>query len=461
MANLPTLMALSPLDGRYHHAFDKLRELTSEYGLIRERLHVEILWLIALSRCRQVPDVPTLDEAQEQYLTDIYDRFTLAQAEEIQAIEGDIKHDIKAIEYFLGNKLLDHPTLKLLIPFIHFGSTSDDVSNVAYSVVMQAVREQVLLPALEALIVQLRIFSSDYADLAMLARTHGQPASPTTLGKEFANSLARVVHEVQTLKSVNLTAKFNGSVGNYNALHLAYPDVDWLQFTRHFIEDLGLKFNACTTQIEPHDRLSEYLQCLSRINTILLDCARDCWGYISIDYFQLQSKQNEVGSSVMPHKVNPIDFENAEGNLGVANALCGHFAEKLPVSRWQRDLSDSTVLRNLGCIMGYSVLAFQNLLVGLKKIQPNLVVIERDLTNHWEVLSEGIQTVMRRYGISEAYEQLKAVTRGEKIDDAGLRAFISQLSLPDSIKEQLLALRPDNYLGYASLLALKISNNEE
>jgi len=450
-----SLMAISPLDGRYTSKLDHLRQTLSEFGLIRFRVLIEIRWLIALIQNDEISELNAFNKKDLPFLESIIDDFNLQDAERVKTIEQTTNHDVKAIEYFIREKILVRPEFNFLIPFIHFACTSEDINNLSYSLMLKEVRENALMPALLEILENLTHKADEYAKIAMLARTHGQTATPTTLGKEFANFAARLDYQCQTLKNQRLLGKFNGAVGNYNAHYAAYPEINWVEFNAKFVESLGLTFNPYTTQIEPHDFIAEFLQCLIRINIILLDLSRDFWTYTSLGYFQQKSSANEVGSSTMPHKINPIDFENAEGNLGIANALADHLAFKLPVSRLQRDLSDSTAMRNIGSIMGYAVLSYQALQKGLNKISANAKFIQTDLAERWEVLAEPIQTVMRRYGIADAYEQLKAFTRGKSITQQSMRQFIDQLKIPESAKKHLLGLTPENYIGEATELAKK------
>lgn len=447
------LTAISPLDGRYRSKLLSLTPIVSEYGLIYYRVYVEVQWLLALSERTDLTGLSRLDDAQRQFLEDIIVQFNEEEAEKIIQIEAKINHDVKAIEYYLQQKLQDHPELGAFIPFIHFGCTSEDINNVAYGLMFRQLRESVLAPAMSSLIEHFKNLAAENFDLAMLARTHGQPASPTTLGKEMANVAVRLQRQLQNWQQIPILAKFNGAVGNFNAHAVAALDLNWPEFSEKFLHSIGLIPNAFTTQIEPHDNLAELLHCLIRFNTILIDANRDIWGYISLDYFSQKKITGEIGSSTMPHKVNPIDFENSEGNLGLANALATHMTEKLPISRWQRDLSDSTVLRNLGSVAGYSLIAYQSALKGLQKLTVNRHKIQQDLSQHWEVLAEAIQSVLRRHGMTDAYEQLKSLTRGEKIDQAILAQFIANLPLPETVKQSLLALTPAQYVGYAPELA--------
>ncbi len=450
---LQALTAVSPVDGRYADKTAALRGLLSEYALIRQRHHIEVRWLQALAAEPGLPELAPFDAASQQFLQALLDDFKLADAEAIKAIERRTNHDVKAVEYHLKAQLAAHKPLAAATEFIHFACTSEDINNLAYALMLSATRAQLIQPALQQLEQQLASMAQDYAALPMLSRTHGQTASPTTLGKEIANVVQRLRRQRRTLQAIPISGKINGAVGNYNAHVIACPDIDWLRLSQQFVEALGLDWNPYTTQIEPHDWIAEYADALSRINTILIDLSRDIWGYISLGYFRQQLVADEVGSSTMPHKVNPIDFENAEGNLGLANAMLGHLSAKLPMSRWQRDLTDSTVLRSLGSAIGHCSIGWQSLHKGLGKLAVNQTAIERDLQQSWEVLAEAVQTVMRRHGLPEPYEQLKQLTRGQGITEASLRDFISKLDLPDADKERLLALTPTSYTGLAEQLA--------
>lgn len=450
------LLAISPLDGRYHEKVNSLRAIFSEYGLIRFRVIVEIRWLQLLAEFGNLPEVPPFSSHAKHLLDDIIQNFSYQDAVRIKHIESGINHDVKAVEYFIKERIAGNEELAAISEFIHFGCTSEDINNLAYSLMLQTARTQCILPALDELLDLLKQFAHDHANTPMLARTHGQPATPTTVGKEIANVIARLKRQIEQLSSTYCLGKLNGASGNYNALAATYPDVDWQVLSKNFVAQLGLEWNPYTTQIEPHDYIAEFFGILVRINTILIDFNRDVWGYISINYFKQKSFANEVGSSTMPHKINPIDFENAEGNLGIANALFEHMIAKLPISRWQRDLSDSTVLRNMGVGIGHAVLAYQSTCKGLTKLEPNHARIQEDLNQHWEVLAEPVQMVMRRYGLPQPYEKLKSFTRGKRIDQATLHAFINELELPDHVKARLLQLTPENYLGYAAELAKRI-----
>ncbi|RAN81346.1 adenylosuccinate lyase [Bacillus sp. SRB_336] len=451
-----TLTALSPLDGRYAGKVEALRPIFSEFGLMHRRVHVEIEWLLALAIEPKIAELPQFDAAQVATLKAIAENFSVADGERIKAIEATTNHDVKAVEYFIKEKIGADASLAQAKEFVHFACTSEDINNLSYALMLRDAREQVLLPQFDAVIEQLRGLAHANAALPLLSRTHGQTASPSTLGKEVANVVARLQRQRQQLGAVEISGKINGAVGNYNAHVITYPDVDWSAFSQRFVESLGLDYNAYTTQIEPHDGVAEYCDAVRRANIILIDLARDIWGYISLGYFKQTLKAGEVGSSTMPHKVNPIDFENAEGNFGLANALLGHFAEKLPISRWQRDLTDSTVLRALGTAFGHSLVALESLKKGLGKLNVNAERIGADLDASWEVLAEAVQTVMRRYGLPQPYEQLKALTRGHGITRESMREFISGLDLPTDAKQRLLALTPGSYIGLAETLAKDI-----
>ena len=451
-----TLLALSPLDGRYAARLAALRPLLSEHGLMHRRVQVEVEWFIALSQAgfREFPALPEEDCA---YLRGLATSFGEADAQAIKAIERTTNHDVKAVEYWLKSRLAGRPTLERAAEFVHFGCTSEDINNTSHALMLQAARGQVLLPAVDGIVEKLAALARAHADVPMLSRTHGQPASPTTLGKELANVVARLRTARARIAAVPLPAKMNGAVGNYNAHLAAWPDFDWEAFCRRVVQErLGLSFNPYTTQIEPHDGLAELFDAVARCNTVLVDFARDTWGYISLGYFRQKTVAGEVGSSTMPHKVNPIDFENAEGNYGLANAVLVHMSHKLPVSRWQRDLTDSTVLRNMGVALGYTVLAHDSLLKGLGKLEVDAQRLAADLEASWEVLAEAVQTVMRRHGLPEPYEQLKAFSRGQPMTAALMRRFIEGLALPPAERERLLRMHPGAYTGLAAALARRI-----
>ena len=451
------LTALSPLDGRYAAKVAPLAEHFSEFGLIRARVRIEIAWLIALSEEPAIAEVAPFAAKTRAALDAASASFSPADAERVKAIERTTNHDVKAVEYWLRERLAGVPEIARIAEFIHFGCTSEDINNLAHGITLAEARRDILLPALRDIAAALRALAHAHASLPMLARTHGQPATPTTLGKEMANVYARLERQIAAIERVPLKGKANGAVGNYNAHVAAYPGVDWERFAAKFVAGLGLEFNPYTTQIEPHDYMAELFDAIARANTVLIDLDRDVWSYVSIGYFRQKMKEGEVGSSTMPHKVNPIDFENSEGNLGVANALLRHFAEKLPISRWQRDLTDSTVLRNMGVALGHSMLGWLALRQGLSKLDVDAARIAADLDANWEVLAEPIQTVMRRYGVPNSYERLKALTRGVTgITRESLHAFIDGLPIPEEARAQLRALTPARYIGVAADLAKRV-----
>lgn len=449
---LTTLTALSPIDGRYASKADSLRPWFSEFGLIRARVTVEVRWLQQLSKHPQISEVPEFSAQTNAALNTLVDNFSEEDAQWIKNKERITNHDVKAVEYFLKDKATHTPELAAVTEFIHFACTSEDINNLSHGLMLNAGRT-IALEQMTAVYEAIRQLAHTYADLPMLSRTHGQTASPTTLGKEMANVAYRLGRQIKQVKSIEILGKINGAVGNYNAHLSAYPDIDWAANAQAFIEGLGLSFNPYTTQIEPHDYIAELFDVIKRFNTILIDFNRDVWGYISLGFFKQRLKDGEVGSSTMPHKVNPIDFENSEGNLGLANAILAHLGEKLPISRWQRDLTDSTVLRNLGVGLAHSLIAYEAALKGIGKLEVNPTRIADDLDNAWEVLAEPIQTVMRRYGISEPYEKLKAFTRGKVITAADIQGFLAtdeMASLPAEAKAALAALTPANYIGNAA-----------
>ena len=452
------LLALSPLDGRYAASAEALRPVFSEYGLIKARVRVELEWLKALAAAPQIGEVPPFSAATVAEIDGVIDGFSVADAEAVKAIEATTNHDVKAVEYWLKQRFAANAEVSAVNEFIHFACTSEDINNLSHALMLREARDAVLLPKFAELTAKLRALAHDLAAVPMMSRTHGQPATPTTLGKEIANVFARLQRQIALLEKQEFLGKINGAVGNYNAHLAAYPDVDWENHCRQFVEQsLGLTFNPYTIQIEPHDYMAEFFQTIGRTNTILIDFNRDVWAYISLGYFKQKVKEGEVGSSTMPHKVNPIDFENSEGNLGMANAVLGFLAEKLPVSRWQRDLTDSTVLRNMGVGAGYTLLGLNACLRGLNKLEANPAAIAADLDATWELLAEPIQTVMRRYAVPQAYEQLKALTRGKDgITPETLRQFISTLAIPDAAKAELLSLTPAGYTGKAEELARRI-----
>jgi adenylosuccinate lyase len=454
---LTPLTALSPLDGRYHNRVAALRDIFSELALMRHRVRIEVEWLKTLAAEPSINEVPPFSPPTLAQLDEAAARFSEADGESVKSAEARINHDVKAVEYFLREKLAGNREVMKVAEFFHFACTSEDINNLAHALMLKRARDQVLLPALDHVIEKLAGLANELAGYAMLARTHGQPASPTTLGKELVNVAHRLLRAREGIAGVKLTGKFNGAVGNYNAHIAAYPGVDWEKIARGMVERLGLEFNPYTTQIEPHDTVAELFDAFARANTILIDFDRDVWGYISLGYFRQKAKQGEVGSSTMPHKVNPIDFENSEGNLGVANALLRHMSEKLPVSRWQRDLTDSTVLRNMGVALGHALLGYDSCFRGLNQLDADRGRMAADLDTNWEVLAEPIQTVMRRHGISDAYEKLKELTRGkEGITRNTLHAFIMGLAIPEADKQRLLALTPATYIGKAAELARRI-----
>lgn len=451
-----SLMAVSPVDGRYANKLDDLRPIFSEFGLMHFRLLVEVRWLQALAACEEITEVAPLSAHAKHVLEAIVTHFNAEDAQRIKNIEATTNHDVKAIEYFLREKCTNNKELAALSEFIHFACTSEDINNLAYALMLQSARQQCLLPLLEEIMTNLATLAKQYAASAMLAHTHGQAATPTTMGKEIANVLARLRRQKQQLLTLEFLGKCNGAVGNYNAHAIAYPEVDWMALNQQFVENLGLRWNPYTTQVEPQDYVAEFCQIMVRINTILIDFDRDMWGYIALHYCQQKTIATETGSSTMPHKVNPIDFENSEGNLGVANALFSFLATQLPVSRWQRDLVNSTTLRNLGVAIGHSLIAYQATLKGLGKLALNTTALNADLENNWGVIGEAIQTVMRRYGIDDAYEQLKDLTRGKVITKDILQNFIHELQIPEAAKKTLLELTPQTYIGYAKILAEKV-----
>jgi len=451
-----TLTALSPLDGRYAAQVEPLRAYFSEFGLIRNRIRVEIAWLKLLAATPEIDDLPGFSDETIAELDLVASGFTVSDAEAVKAIEARTNHDVKAVEYWLKERFAGNAEVAAASEFIHFACTSEDINNLSHALMLDEARQNILLPAFDAVIARLRRLAHELAELPMLARTHGQPATPTTLGKELANIAHRLLRARKRIAEVRLTGKINGAVGNYNAHVIAYPEVDWPALAQRFVESLGIEFNPYTIQIEPHDAMAELFDAIARANTILIDADRDLWQYISLGYFRQKTKEGEVGSSTMPHKVNPIDFENSEGNLGLANALLRHLAEKLPISRLQRDLTDSTVLRNMGIAFGYTTLACDATLRGLNKLEADASRLAADLDDAWEVLAEPVQTVMRRYRVANPYEQLKALTRGKRIDRAALQDFIDTIDIPAAAKERLRALTPADYTGLAARLARMI-----
>lgn len=456
-----TLTALSPVDGRYARQTEPLCEHFSEFGLLRARVQVELRWLESLADHPGITEVAPLSDDAKQFLRHIIETFSVADAERIKAVERTTNHDVKAVEYFIKSRLNDHDELKRVSEFVHFACTSEDINNLSHALMLQGGLKDVLLPCMRDVLAAVEALASRYADQPMLARTHGQTASPTTLGKEMANVAYRLRAQLAKIDAVIPQGKINGAVGNYNAHLSAYPDIDWAAHAQQFVEGLGLAFNPYTTQIEPHDYIAELFDAIARFNVILIDFDRDIWGYISLGYFKQRLKEGEVGSSTMPHKVNPIDFENSEGNLGLANALLDHLARKLPISRWQRDLTDSTVLRNLGVGLAHALIAYHSTLKGVHKLEADPACLNADLDQHWEVLAEPIQTVMRRYGLDTPYEQLKALTRGKHIDQATLATFIDAQALPEHAKTALKALTPATYTGCAAALAAALGQQEK
>jgi len=451
-----TLTSLSPLDGRYAAKVDALRGQFSEFGLIRRRLQVEIEWLKALASESHFTEIPAFSSATITALDQLVANFAPEQAAEVKAIEAVTNHDVKALEYWIKKQLANNAEVMRVSEFIHFACTSEDINNLAHALMLKTTRDETMLPMLDQVVTRLRNLAHEHADLPMMSRTHGQPATPTTLGKEMANVVYRLGRARSRIAEVSLLGKINGAVGNYNAHLAAYPGYDWEAFARRFVERLGLEFNPYTIQIEPHDAMAELFDAFARVNTIMVDLSRDVWGYISLGFFKQKLKAGEIGSSTMPHKVNPIDFENAEGNLGLASAVLRHLAEKLPISRWQRDLTDSTVLRNMGVALGYTLLGYDSLLRGLNKLEANADCLCTDLDANWELLAEPIQTVMRRYGIANPYEKLKELTRGNRVSREGMKEFVRSLEIPAEAKAALLELTPWDYTGKAAELAKRI-----
>ncbi|MDH3527285.1 MAG: adenylosuccinate lyase [Gammaproteobacteria bacterium] len=454
--DLSQLTALSPVDGRYGSKTESLRPIFSEFGLIHHRVLVEVRWLQALAGHAAIAEVPALSSHARRVLNDIVDKFSEQDAQRVKNIERTTNHDVKAVEYFLKEKIAGNEELEAVSEFIHFACTSEDINNLAYALMLREARNQSLLPLMDDVIRAIVDMAHRHAEQPMLSRTHGQTATPTTIGKEMANVAARLLRQREQFAGIQILGKMNGAVGNYNAHLITYPDVDWPELSRKFITGLGLEMNPYTTQIEPHDFMAEQFDTLARFNTVLIDFCRDVWGYISLGYFKQKTVADEVGSSTMPHKVNPIDFENAEGNLGIANALLNHLGAKLPVSRWQRDLSDSTVLRNIGVAVAHVIIAGESVLKGISKLEVNEQRIAADLDNSWEVLAEALQTVMRRYGIEKPYEKLKALTRDRAVDQATLQTFLADLDIPDSVKAELGKLTPASYTGNAARQARDI-----
>lgn len=454
---LSALTAVSPVDGRYGSRTINLRSIFSEYGLTRFRVQVEVRWLQCLAAHPEIPEIGPFSDEANTLLNRLVDDFQLSHAERIKEIEATTNHDVKAVEYLLKEQVAGLPELQAINEFIHFACTSEDINNLSHALMLRAGRDEVLLPLMRRIADDIRGLAVKFADVSMLSRTHGQPASPTTMGKEMANVVYRLERQITQIEAIPLLGKINGAVGNYNAHLSAYPEIDWEANARNFIEEtLGLTFNPYTTQIEPHDYIAELYDAVARFNTILIDFDRDVWGYISLGYFKQKTVEGEVGSSTMPHKVNPIDFENSEGNLGIANAVLQHLASKLPISRWQRDLTDSTVLRNLGVGFAHSIIAYESTLKGIGKLEINVSRIAEDLDASWEVLAEPIQTVMRRYAVPDAYEKLKELTRGRGITNEALQTFVDDLEIPAEAKAELKALTPSNYIGSAVAQARRV-----
>lgn len=446
---LSSLTAVSPIDGRYGDKVSALRAIFSEYGLLKYRVLVEVRWLQKLAACADIREVPPFDAQANAYLDELAANFSEQDAARIKTIERTTNHDVKAVEYFLKERVAAVPALHAVSEFIHFACTSEDINNLSHALMLQTARQEAILPYWRKIIDGIKALAQLYRDIPLLSRTHGQPATPSTVGKEMANVAYRMDRQYRQLSQVEILGKINGAVGNYNAHIVAYPQVDWHRFSEEFVTSLGIGWNPYTTQIEPHDYIAELFDCVARFNTILIDFNRDIWGYIALNHFKQRTVAGEIGSSTMPHKVNPIDFENSEGNLGMANAIMGHLAAKLPVSRWQRDLTDSTVLRNLGVGIGYALIAYQSTLKGVGKLEVNADRLLAELDQNWEVLAEPIQTVMRRYGIDKPYEKLKELTRGKRVDAAGIKDFIDSLPLPEDEKTRLKTLTPANYIGRA------------
>ncbi|MDF2784172.1 MAG: adenylosuccinate lyase [Pantoea eucrina] len=446
---LSSLTAVSPVDGRYGDKVSPLRAIFSEFGLLKFRVEVEVRWLQKLAATAEIREVPAFDADANAFLDAIVSNFNETDAARIKTIERTTNHDVKAVEYFLKEKVADVPALQAVSEFIHFACTSEDINNLSHALMLETARRDVIMPYWQKIITAVKGLAQEYRDIPLLSRTHGQPATPSTMGKEMANVAYRMERQLRQLGNIEVLGKINGAVGNYNAHIAAYPEADWHQISEDFVTSLGITWNPYTTQIEPHDYIAELFDCMARFNTILIDFDRDIWGYVALNHFKQKTIAGEIGSSTMPHKVNPIDFENSEGNLGLANAVMQHLASKLPVSRWQRDLTDSTVLRNLGVGVGYALIAYQSTLKGISKLEVNRDRLLDELDHNWEVLAEPIQTVMRRYGIEKPYEKLKELTRGKRVDAAGMQAFIDSLALPEEEKVRLKQMTPANYLGRA------------
>ncbi|MFZ7172679.1 adenylosuccinate lyase [Avibacterium avium] len=453
---LNALTAISPIDGRYQDKTTALRAIFSEFGLLKFRVTVEVRWLQKLAATAQIQEVPCLSQKANDYLDEIVANFSLADAQRIKEIEKTTNHDVKAVEYFLKEKTTALEELAAVSEFIHFACTSEDINNLSHALMLKTASEEVILPEWQKLIAEIERLAHEYKAIPLLSRTHGQPASPSTVGKEMANVVYRLKRQLKQLQEIEILGKINGAVGNYNAHLSAYPDVDWHQFSEEFVTSLGIKWNPYTTQIEPHDYIAELFDNIARFNTIIIDFDRDLWGYIALNHFKQRTIAGEIGSSTMPHKVNPIDFENSEGNLGIANAVMGHLGAKLPISRWQRDLTDSTVLRNLGVGLGYCLIAYAATRKGISKLEVNEQHLRDELNQNWEVLAEPIQTVMRRYGIEKPYEKLKELTRGKRVDEQAMREFIEKLAIPAHEKQRLQQLTPATYIGAAVELVEKL-----
>lgn len=450
--NLNLLTAISAIDGRYRNKVEELAPIVSEYGLIRNRVLVECEWLLFLCDMEEISEISGLDNPEQVFIRDIYLKFRIEDAEHVKQTETATNHDVKAVEYFVKTCLQNNPKTKSLVEWVHFGCTSEDINNTAYAIMLKNARSEVMLKTMNSLIKEIEVLSEANASRAMLSRTHGQVASPTTLGKELKNVSERLKRQLTQFEKIEILGKFNGAVGNFNAHHTAYPNADWVTLSSQFLDRLGLKINKHTTQIEPHDYVAELFDCLKRFNQVLVDFDRDIWTYVSIDYFKQKIVEGETGSSTMPHKINPIDFENSEGNLGIANALLEHMSSKLAISRLQRDLSDSTVLRNIGSALGHCVLAYKSTLKGLTRLEVNEEKISEDLSDSWEVLAEPVQTVMRKYGMTEPYERLKKATRGRRLDENSYHSILKELNLPENAMDELKSLRPEFYIGLATQL---------
>ncbi|MXP50989.1 adenylosuccinate lyase [Pantoea sp. SoEX] len=449
---LTGLTNISPIDGRYRDELSELRNIFTEYNLLQYRVKIEIHWLQKLSDTTEIQEVPLFCKETKDFLNKIINNFNIDDANRIKSIERDINHDVKAVEYFIKEKIAKFPSLYKISEFVHFACTSEDINNLSYAILLKKARHDIIIPYWKKLIKEIKILAKKYRDITVISRTHGQPATPSTIGKEMANTVFRMQRQLKKLDKIEILGKMNGAVGNYNAHVFSYPEVNWLKLTKEFVTSFDIKWNPYTTQIEPHDYIAELLNCIILFNNILIDFNRDIWGYISLNYFKQKIKNKEIGSSTMPHKINPIDLENSEGNLGISNAMMQHLANKLPISRWQRDLTDSTVLRNIGSSMGYSILAYKSALKGIAKLEINKHPIITELNNNWSILAEPIQTIMRRYGINKPYEKLKNLTRGNYITALNIYDFINELDIPEKEKIRLKQLTPSNYIGYAGKL---------